>query len=520
MFRRLFGVLLASSMLILPFDTSLARTAESSPAKKLGRCGADARSDATVVAVIDFGIVPYHWDFVDSKMPQAKDNDPCNDLPLGKAPHKWLRGFPKPKAFDSYTALNLKLDKKNAETQSASLDQADAKEWEAVKQSDAKSQHLYWMPETKVIGALAFGTNKIHGVPGDHGAGTTSVSVGNIHGTCPECLLMFIDIEGASTAQGEAAINWAMKQPWIDVITNSYGFSTAVRDRVYSGSNVGLQREASDRGQTIFFSAGNGNDGSYVVPNTTSFSSQEGPDWIVTVGAISPGNHGSYQGHGKPADIASIGSDYPASYGSPTIGGTGPNGFGGTSNATPTIAGIYGRALYEARRALKGPSWKQKGGVIGVGGFSKCGSARSDCELKDGKLTVDEMRTRLFHSAVHTEAGVTDPLGTATAPAVGEEEFLNEGHGSYFGLETGKWSDYMKEFARLIGPILGTEKEIKRPEGEKEWMIVDSYCRQHLWGEWKGGYYVDGKTDLPGSDPAYPIRSSLEQGCPLLPGQD
>ena len=361
MFRRLFGVLLASSMLILPFDASLARNAESSPAKKLGRCASDARSDATVVAVIDFGIVPYHWDFVDSKMPQATDNDPCNDLPLSKAPHKWLRGFPGPKAFDSYTALNLKLDKKNADTQSASLDQADAKKWDAVKASDAKSQHFYWMPETKVIGALAFGSNKIHGVPGDHGAGTTSVSVGNIHGTCPECLLMFIDIDGASVAQGEAAINWAMKQPWIDVITNSYGFSTAVRDRIYSGSNVGLQREASDRGQTIFFSAGNGNDGSYVVPNTTSFSSQEGPDWIVTVGAISPGNHGSYQGHGKPADIASIGSDYPASYGSATVGGTGSGGFGGTSNATPTIAGIYGRALYEARRALEGAELETEG---------------------------------------------------------------------------------------------------------------------------------------------------------------
>jgi hypothetical protein len=78
----------------------------------------------------------------------------------------------------------------------------------------------------------------------------------------------------------------------------------------------------------------------------------------------------------------------------------------------------------------------------------------------------------------------------------------------------------MKEFARIIGPMLGTEKDIERPEGEKEWMIVDSYCRQHLWGEWKGGYYVEGKTDLPGPDPSYPVRSSLEQSCPLLPGQD
>ena len=81
-------------------------------------------------------------------------------------------------------------------------------------------------------------------------------------------------------------------------------------------------------------------------------------------------------------------------------------------------------------------------------------------------------------------------------------------------METGKWSDYMKEFARLIGPMLGTEKDIERPEGEKEWMIVDSYCRQHLWGEWKGGYYVEGKTDLPGPDPCLPGSFVARAGLP------
>ena len=50
-----------------------------------------------------------------------------------------------------------------------------------------------------------------------------------------------------------------MRQPWIDVITNSYGFSTGVRDRIYDGGNAEVSRDASERGQTIFFSAGNGN---------------------------------------------------------------------------------------------------------------------------------------------------------------------------------------------------------------------------------------------------------------------
>jgi hypothetical protein len=475
----------------------------------------------TVVAVIDQGMVPYHWDFVDSKMPQATDRDPCNDLPLLQAPHTWLRAFPDTKGFASYNALELGLDRRNENASLEELDSADFAEWEAVRQSSAKKQHFYWLPGTKVIGAMAFGSGKIHDTPMAHGAGTTSVSVGNMHGTCPECLLVFIDINGTNISSvGEQAIEWAMEQPWIDVITNSYGYSTGKGDRVYSGSDVELQREASERGQTIFFSAGNGQDGVSAVPNTTHFSSQEGPDWIMTVGAVSPGNHGSYQGHGRPVDLASIGEHYPAAQGPEVTTVTGSGGFGGTSNATPVTAGIYARALHEARRVLSGPSWVQAGGVIARGGWAGCGGARDNCELGDGKLTVEELRKRLLHGALHSSVGTTDPLGLSSIPAVGEDEFVAEGHGSYFGLETGRWSDYMQEFGRIMGPMLGTAKEIARPDGEREWMIVDSFCRQHLWGSWSGGYYARGTTTLPGDDPTnYPVRSSIERACPLLPAQ-
>jgi hypothetical protein len=47
-------------------------------------------------------------------------------------------------------------------------------------------------------------------------------------------------------------------------------------------------------------------------------------------------------------------------------------------------------------------------------------------------------------------------------------------------------------------------------------MIVDSFCRQHLWGAWEEGAYIDGKTKLPGPDPAWPTRSSIEQSCPEM----
>jgi Subtilase family len=485
--------------------------------------------DATVVAVIDFNFVPYHWDFLASKMPQHLDSDPSNNLPLDRAPHEWLPGFASPKSFDSYNQLKLNLEEKKPDAELAQLSALDQKKWAGVKLSTREELNYYWMPGTKVIGALDFGGSRMLGAPGDHGQGTTSSSVGNLHGTCPECLLVFININ--TVEDGEAAIEWALDQPWIDAISNSYGFSAAVRDRLYSGSDVKAQRRASERGQTVFFSAGNGQDGSFVAPNTTHFSSQEGPDWIVTVGAISPGEdnyyyregytgheadqtayHSSYSGHGKPSDVAGIGSNYPSAYTAETVGATGSSGFGGTSNATPQITGTYARALYLSRLALDGPSRIQKDGVIATGSPFACGKARRDCELRDGKLTASELRTRLFHGAVHTAAGMT-PAGYGSAPPIGEEEFLNEGHGSYFGRETRVLFDYLKEFQRIMGPLTGAKKALKRPEGEREWMIVDSYCRQNLWGSWKGGYYVEGKTELPGSDPQYPTRSQMEATC-------
>ncbi|HVL65197.1 MAG TPA: S8/S53 family peptidase [Actinomycetota bacterium] len=472
--------------------------------------------DAVVVAVIDFRFSPYHWDYLADKMPQHLDGDRGNDLPLDRPPHEWLPGAPSPGAFASYNRTELSLEKKDPSADLAALGAKDSEKWSAIQQSTDEGLHYYWFPGTKVIGALDFGGRKIHGTSSDHGMGTSSVSVGNLHGTCPECLLVFIDINGAT--DGERAIEWAMNQPWIDVITNSYGFSTAVRDRIYAGSDTDLQRRASVRGQTIFFSAGNGNDGAFIVPNTTSFSSQEGPDWIVTVGAVSPGNHASYSGHGRPADIAGIGSDYPSSYTARTVSETGQTGFGGTSNATPTIAGLYARALYEARASLDGRSRIQRRGVVATGKPFRCAGARPKCELGDGKLTVTELRRRLFHGAVHTPAGLTPgPLGVGQLPPVGEDEFVSEGHGSYFAREEG--NPWLEEFDRILAPMQGRAEALERPEGEREWMIVDSYCRQHLWGSWGDGYYVEGKTELPGPDPQWPLRSAIEEGCPLLPSQ-
>jgi hypothetical protein len=489
------------------------------PAVTLSAGAAPVRpgDDATVVAVIDSGFNPYHWDFLASKMPQAATASKADDLPLTRAPHEWLRGFPSPKAFKSYQRLDLTLEENDDSVRPADLDAADTEKWKRIKPSSTGNVHYTWLPRTKVIGAISFASatstpgSLVHAPTSAHGMGTSSVAVGNIFGACPECLVLFIQYRDAAT--GEQAINWAMDQPWIDVITNSYGFSKVERDRVYNGSDVKRQRAATERGQSILFSAGNGISNTFTVPNSTLTSSQEGPDWILTVGATDPNDDDNYTGTGKPADIAGVGRGYPSSYNA--TGLSNGRAFSGTSNSTPTIAGTYARALNEARRVMAGPSRTQSKGVISTGAF-RCGRSNANCALGDGRLTERELRARLLLGAQPTP-GRFDPAsqGVTTGPAsVGDSRYLSEGHGIYRVRLKGD-AAWQSEFrSRLLNPLLGTGPAPARPADEVAYMRVDSFCRQHIWGEWTGGYFVNNEaTPLPARSQSHPFRTAYHDGC-------
>jgi hypothetical protein len=206
----------------------------------------DGRDDVTVVAVIDDGLNAYHFDFRAERMPQHLDEDPSNDLPVDAPPHTWIPDFPAPSAFGDYRALDITLPSYAGIIPEARA--ADNGVWASTNPSTATRANYYWVPGTKIIGALNFGGGDIAGSHTSHGAGTTSVSVGNFYGSCPQCVLVFIQY--ANAASGERAIEWALSQPWIDVISNSYGFSRVNRDRIYAGSDTGAQRAAIERGQT------------------------------------------------------------------------------------------------------------------------------------------------------------------------------------------------------------------------------------------------------------------------------
>lgn len=490
------------SIRVLPLFLVVAAMAALLPAAAGAQDGVDGRDDVTVIAVVDNQFQPQHWNYSAGRMPQHLDDDPANDLPLSQPPDTWVSGF-STDGLAGYGALPVTIDEERRSRTVASMQTADAEAWKSVKQSTSDAVNYYWIPGSKVIGAVRFGSGAFQGPNTAHGAGTSSVAAGNIHGTCPECVVVLVTYGGNDR---EAASNWAMQQPWIDVVTNSFGFAAVERERIYSGSDVELQRTATERGQQIFFSSGNGISNTFSVPNTTLFSSQEGPDWITTVGAVSPSG-GEYTGAGKPADIASVGSGYPSQGGS-TVSSAGT--FGGTSNATPVVAGVYARSLYWARTKLDGGR-AQADGIVASGSPVACGEARPDCELGDGVLTRGELHTRFLQAATRTSQGL-NPAGTVDTPAKTEEtELASEGHGSFFGKLKGDEA-FAAELARISGPLEGTAPALERSAAEKEWMTVDSYCRQSIWGAWGGGYWQAGQP-LPADSAQWPLRTALAKTC-------
>ncbi|MBI2384101.1 MAG: S8/S53 family peptidase [Gammaproteobacteria bacterium] len=488
--------------------------AEAGAAAFTSKAGVD---DAVVVAVIDSNVNPYHFDFLAAHMPQHRNADPSDDLPLDQDPGTWLPGHPGAAAFASYTRMNLTLTPDNPHQSTAVLHSRDSKQWR-VKIShgtDNKDVNYYWMPGTKVIGHVTFGDGAgalDTWAQSSHGIGTSSVSTGNIYGTCPNCLLVYV--HGPS----EMADEWVSKQDWIDLQTNSFGSSIVggyVRDLIYAKSDTDLQRRTIERGQSIFFSGGNGLLNDFSVPHTNLLSSQKGPDWIVTVGAISPTDGSNYTGHGKPADIASVGDGYPSAYGG-NGSTTQEEAFGGTSNAAPVVAGIYAEALYRLRSALPGASRMQAGGAI-ASGPAGCGAANADCALKDGLLTVHELREALFRSARYSGTGwnfgtslVGEYLTIPLTENAAEMEFLAEGHGSYQGRLQGD-AAYNAEVERIVGYVKGDWYQPQDPD-QQAWFVADSLCRQGGWGAWDHGYAP--LHDAPAPDPTWPVRTWMTEVCP------
>ena len=456
----------------------------------------------TVVAVIDSSFSPYHYDFLGSQHPWNRDADATNDIDFNEHPAAYVAGITNvlPLSITLPDAANVDVNALRTGT--------DAETWASMARSNATSATAYWLPGTKVIAALKFSAT-FQADNAAHGTVSAAVAAGNVHGTCPECL--FVLVQGSN----DAALAWVAGQSWIDIVTNSYGAGSVVqantagytRDNAYWKSPVDATRVASEDGLVIVFSAGNGFVNAFDVPMFTYWSSQKGPDWMVTVGAVDPDAKQTYSGAGKPADISSIGSAYPASGGA-TANGTGTHS--GTSNAAPTTAGYFAKALQRARETLGDTTTGHSGGIIATGAPHACGAAVATCALGDGVLTRSELESAVYANVLPSDLAVAaDTVWPST-----QLNYYYQGHGVLRGLIDGP-EVYEQEWRRIADHLHGDVAAYPRPAGEENWFLVDSKCRQRLWGAWNGGLWNGQAIALDPVDD--PIATVYDAWCSAVP---
>lgn len=349
-----------------------------------------------VIAFVDSGVNPYHQDF---RAPEFVHH-----------PSKYIEGYPA-----------------EAQAVKPSLALADSKGYDAARAKDdtmwkgLKRDQLYWFPGTRIIGGISRAAGDVSGewqermILDDqgHGTGVVSVGAGQHFGSNPNALIVMVE------GLGEQSLEWATAQPWIDIVSNSWG----------NTANLPLGdpesgRVATRRGQSIVWSAGNGatntNSSTVFTPggpvedpckcktpdsDNSITDPWSGPSWLVTVGAASPINGQAHWWHSIPVDVASFGSKWRAAgaWGvKPVIdeANVETRDFGGTSCATPVTAGVLSAIIERARIELGDTTGGQRPDQVVAIGKKKLASG----PLSDGKLTRLEAEELVLKTASPVEA--------------------------------------------------------------------------------------------------------------------
>lgn len=341
-----------------------------------------------VVAFLDSGINPYHKSFRDDS-PQAR-----------LYPGEYIPGYP-PDAM----ALNLTLDAPTWE---------DAVEKDCPVWGQLKAGKLYWIPGTKIVGAMYFGEavgpECQAGILDRLGHGTMVASRGasNDFGACRECRIVMVQWlpAGVSLASIVAALNWVGSQSaWIDAQSNSYGPilpaigpSQASNLLMSDGTFVRAIEAAAER-HLAFWAAGNGilskagllGHPTLLLPQATPHS--------IQVGGHDSGRVVVWTGQG-PHLASDVCYSWAAHHDS--LDASDEYTGGGTSAAAPFAAGGAARMLLEARRLLLDTETGVDGGAV-ARGTPPLGLTKGP--LADGVLTLAEWRDLLFKTATPRPIG-------------------------------------------------------------------------------------------------------------------
>jgi hypothetical protein len=344
----------------------------------------------TVVAHIDTGVNPYNKNFRDRSALAYQH------------PSTYIPGFPK-----EAQALNLHLD-----TPYDKAFKADEDVWKGVRRGE-----LYWIPGTKIIGAISFGaggtscpvvkfptviatndgTCSEHVILDDagHGSMTASRSTGILTSLAPDARL--VSIEGL----GAKSVEWAADAGWIDVQTNSW--LSLVPPPVPSGITDAFAAAAIKMPTLV--ASGNGSAFVTGVAPTPTYLLSTAPPEVILVGGHDNGRTTLWAG-APPHVVADAYAGPTAIFNSSTEVRPDPISCC-TSAASPYAAGGAAALILEARRILGDRTTGVHDGVIAEG---RCGAVKKG-PLADGVFTLDEFKDLFFHTAQpHPEEGKHDGL--------------------------------------------------------------------------------------------------------------
>jgi hypothetical protein len=400
--------------------------------------GADA-----VVAVQDTGINPYHEVFRDDS-PRAQQH-----------PSTYIPGYPA-------TALPLKLSLHEANYRAAVLKDCNSV-WKKVKRNQ-----LYYVPGTRIVGAISFQSSGALGCPtatadptglpyildtNGHGTMTASRAVSNVYGACRACLVVSVQMPataGDSAPDIYQALDWQnANTSWVDAESHSWGpiafgawDPTGQGDIYAAGPDLARKSERNARAHLAFWASGNGlagRGGVIGLPGTTT-APQLGPS-VVSVGGHDSGYVSAWAGF-PPTVVSDDCNDWGAYNNSldksaDTVGS-------GTSSATPFASGGAVRILRDARTILGDASSGVEAAVVASGPAGLVPSG----PLADGKLTLAEWREVLLKSS--SPRPLAQPEDGPTCPATAAP----------YNAAPVKWSDVPDAFPEYVHIGYGAVDEV------------------------------------------------------------
>jgi hypothetical protein len=439
-----------------------------------------AKKPTAVVAFTDTGINPYHVQFRD-RSARAYQH-----------PSTYLPGYPK-----NAKALPISLNEKTYEL----AVEKDCELWKSVKDGA-----LYWFPGTKIVGGISFGLSGDFSCKpvqggfrildmGGHGTMVASRGAGTEYGACKDCLVVSISNPMAASvgvnSPGDKAImdsvEWAGKNStWIDAQSNSWGpiasaWSPTSATGIWTAQGALVKAvEKVSKKHLAFWASGNGaafRGG--VLGHPTLLSPH------LTPSAISVGGHDSGQINtwpGFPPHLVADSCDAWAAYHN-KIKESADNVSGGTSGATPFVAGGAARILLEARRILGDTDTGVTKGVVARG---KKGRVKSG-PLADGVFTLAEWKDVTKKTATPRPKGQKEdgPACGATAAPYNSTGInwsdVPDGYPEYIHIGYGAVD---VESHKLAMKVIGGKAKLPDRSSTDQYFAADDAARTSLYEVW------------------------------------